>query len=138
MVASLPLCIPSILLNREGVGQSEGRESVYNPSYTKLANATLVQSIARNVSEKPNASPSNFTAAGGSTGKSTPSGGQPHTEISGLENLRKNMASEGISTRATELIAGARRTGSIANYESAWRKWASWCNKQQVDPLNAL
>ena len=106
---------------------------MYNPSHTKLANTTLVRSIARNVSEKSNASPSNFTATGGSTGKSTPSGGQPYTEISGLENLRKNMASEGISMRATELIAGARRTGSIANYESAWRKWASWCNKQQVD-----
>ena len=42
VVASLPLCIPSILLNGEGVSQSEG--SVYNPSHTKLANTTLVRS----------------------------------------------------------------------------------------------
>ena len=53
---------------------------------------------------------------------------------SGLESFRQNLASEGISERAAELIAGNRRPGTLFNYKSARRKWVSWCGEREINP----
>ena len=45
------------------------------------------------------------------------------------------MAKEGISERASNLILSSRREGANSNYCSSWNKWASWCDKQKVDPF---
>ena len=44
------------------------------------------------------------------------------------------MASKGISARAAELVAGARRPDTTFNYESTWRKWVSWCSEREINP----
>ena len=44
------------------------------------------------------------------------------------------MASEGISERATELIAGARRPGTSFNYELVWCKWVGWYSEREINP----
>ena len=44
--------------------------------------------------------------------------------------LDQEKSSKGISERAIDLISNARRTGSQSNYESAWRKWGSWCHRK--------
>ena len=45
------------------------------------------------------------------------------------------MAKERISERASNLILLSRREGTNSNYCSSWNKWASWCDKQKVDPF---
>ena len=35
----------------------------------------------------------------------------------------------------TRLITKSRRTGTLGNYESAWKKSTSWCDRQKIDPL---
>ena len=54
-----------------------------------------------------------------------------------MENYRKTLEIEGISSSATRLISMSRRVGSIAGYESAWNKWISWCCRQQIHPVRA-
>ena len=52
-----------------------------------------------------------------SSGPGAPSRREQNPTTSGLESFRQSLASEGISERATELIAGARRPGTSFNYE---------------------
>ena len=55
--------------------------------------------------------------------------------FSGMDGFRERLATEGISEQATMLITNARRSGSVSNYESSWRKWSGWCLQRQVDPF---
>lgn len=48
--------------------------------------------------------------------------------------FRRQLSSEGISEQAIKLISASRRKNTISRYESAWRKWSSWCN-EQIDPF---
>jgi len=34
------------------------------------------------------------------------------------------------------LQISSQKQGTNANYESAWRRWSNWCDKQQVDPFS--
>jgi len=52
-----------------------------------------------------------------------------------MDNVRKNLLSQGISERASELIISSRREGTNTNYSSAWNKWSSWCSERQADPF---
>ena len=46
-------------------------------------------------------------------------------KVSGMACLRTSLQAEGISEKAAILISSARREGTNAHYESAWRKYAS-------------
>ena len=56
-------------------------------------------------------------------------------DTSGLVGFRKTLLCEGISENASHIIANSRRKG---NYESAWRKWASWGVERKIDPFRHL
>ena len=58
-------------------------------------------------------------------------------KFSGMENYRKNLEIEGISSSEAKRISLSRRPGSFAGCESAWNKWASWWCRQQIDPVCA-
>ena len=45
--------------------------------------------------------------------------------------------SEGVSKLAATLTSNSRRSGSISNYPSAWRKWASYCYEREVNPFTS-
>ena len=47
------------------------------------------------------------------------------------------MQEEGISKAASDLISKLRRPNSNANYESSWRKWASWCSRRETDSFSS-
>ena len=52
---------------------------------------------------------------------------------SGVDHIRERLLKKGVSETAAKLIANTRRTNLQTNYNSSWRMWASWCDKQQVD-----
>ena len=55
----------------------------------------------------------------------------------GMDDLRKALEGEGVSKLAATLIANSRRSESISNYHSAWRKWVSWCCEREVNPFTS-
>ena len=121
----LRLCIPSILLNRKGTCQN--KEGPISSSYrnTCMANSVVVRSITRNVgATSHNSTQSDHTVTRSSWAKAPFAGRQP-TTVGGMEGFRKASEGEGISKLAATLITNSRRSGSISNYQSAWRKWAS-------------
>ena len=58
-------------------------------------------------------------------------------DTSGLVCFRKTRFCEGISENAFHIITNCRRKGTLSNYESAWRKWASWCLERKFYPFQA-
>jgi len=69
--------------------------------------------------------------------RNTPPGTKRNIVISGVEGVRGRVASEGISEHAADLVVGSWRDGTKVAYNSAWSKWGSWCNPQQIDPFQA-
>ena len=39
---------------------------------------------------------------------------------------------------AATLTINSRRSGSTSNYQSAWRKWASWCYERKVYTFRSI
>ena len=54
---------------------------------------------------------------------------------SGMVSFREKLLAEGISEKAALLITDARKGGTKNHYESAWRKWGSWCHGRNLDPF---
>ena len=85
-------------------------------------------------------SESNYVTSGSRFAKRSPReassfSNQSHTTLSGMDNFRKRLATEGISEKVASLISDSRRSGTKSDYESSWRKWDSWCFGRQVDPI---
>ena len=133
----LRVCIPSILLNRKGTCQSKEGPVSSSYSNTCMANSAMVRSITRNVgSTSHNSTQSDRTVTRSSGAKAPFAGRQPAT-VRGMEGFKRALEGQGVSKLAATLITNSRRSGSISNYQSAWRKWASWCCEREVDPFTS-
>ena len=103
-----------------------------------MASAILVPDSARDVHTGPNSSP---IKQGRSVGKPnngiSPFGRERKSSASGMGCFRKHLASEGISNEASELISKSMRSGTLSNYESAWRKLVGWCSERNFDPVQS-
>ena len=59
------------------------------------------------------------------------------SKTGGLDSFRARLQEEGISNAVSDLISRSRRSNSNANYESSWRKWASWCSRRETDSFSS-
>ena len=128
------ICFSPFFNDRESSIKGQNKEGGCNSNNTKLASTTLLQSSSGIICNRTSASTSVKQHLSKSSGPSTPSGREQNPKTSDLESFRQSLASEGISARAAELIAGARRPGTSFNYESAWGKWVSWCGEREINP----
>ena len=55
----------------------------------------------------------------------------------GMDGFRKKSSVERISEESAAHIANARRTGTNTHFESAWRKWSSWCSQRLINSFKA-
>ncbi|XP_038059669.1 uncharacterized protein LOC119730724 isoform X1 [Patiria miniata] len=74
----------------------------------------------------PSASPQLVTSS--STDRPPPTGR--------MEVIRANLSSEGLSQTVSATILASWRPQSNAQYNSAWRRWASWCLQRKLDPVH--
>ena len=102
--------------NLESSIKGQSRGGGCNSNKTNLARTTLAQSVSRIICNRTSAFTSVKQHLGESSRSSTPSCCEPHSKTSGLESVRQSVTSEGISGRAAELTAGARRPGASFNY----------------------
>ena len=54
-----------------------------------------------------------------------------------LAYLGQSLRNRGVSAEAEELIFSAWRGSTNKNYDSAWKKWESWCSDRNVNPISA-
>ena len=66
-----------------------------------------------------------------------PPSGESRSNSGCLEGVREQDFTSEISGKAKQLLNKCRRDSSKATYEVPWRKWLSWCDGRQVDPLQA-
>ena len=132
----LQVCIPFILLNRKGTCQNK-EVPVSSYHNTSMANSAMVRSITRNVgSTSHNSTQSDYIVTRPSRAKA-PFAERQSATIGGIEGMKKSLNGEGVSTLGATLITNSRRSGSISNYQSAWRKWASWFCEREVNPFTS-
>ena len=95
----------------------------------------MVRSTTRNVSSTShNFLQSDYIVTRPSETKTAFAGRQPVT-VGSIEGFRKSLEGEGVSKLAATLITNSRRSRSIYNYQSAWRKRASWFCEREVNPF---
>ena len=67
--------------------------------------------------------------------KSTPSDFKQNSSAECLVDFREEMAGGKVSGRVKSLWAESRTAGTRANYNSAWKKFCSWCDEREIDPV---
>ena len=107
---------------------------INNPS---LGNTSLVSKDFEHVNQE-----SYFAALEkGPSEKSQRGNSSPRLEqdfkTGGLDGFRARLQEEGISKAASDLISKSRRPNCNANYESSWKKWASWCSRRETDSFSS-
>ena len=135
VVKRAAICIPTILPNREGDSKGNTGSSRVDSHCPTLDSTDLVSLTTRKSGRKPNKN-SNQAKVVIKSQRGNPSTiGKQNPQVSGMENLRKNLQDKGISERAAKLITTARSIGTRENYNTAWRKFHSWCSGRKIDPF---
>ena len=130
------LCISPILIDNTNLEQSVERQSGKDDfNNTSLAKSALVSRGSQIINRKTSLDSLPKGPVNKSNRFNPPSRVKSVSHISGLGGYGKSLSNQGISKGAAELISKARRAGSLSNYESAWKKWSSWCGERQIDPF---
>ena len=119
--------------------ESPGREVRSSPpDNPSLASTKLVPSSSGNVSgNSKSPSPTIGHPPESSTGVTSISGAEPpHT--SHLASFRDFLKTSGLSEDAQRIYCASWRGGTAKLYESAWRKWFSWCRAREINPFQAI
>ena len=130
------LPISPLLYDSTLPGQVLQREGNSGDSNTNMAKPIVVSHAVGNGSTVANTSATITRHAGVSRWRSTPSVGPTGPTVSGVESVRQQALATGVSIEAANLLAEhSWRKGTRCTYESAWRKWNSWCVSREIDPL---
>ena len=132
--SQIRVCFPTICTDWKNSPKGETGSMFDANSYTSMARPTMVPKFAKNVSEKSSTSPFIQRSFEGPSRERTPSNPEQLTPLSGMDHLRQNLLAEGLSKRSSDLITNSRRMSSVKHYESAWKKWGSWCAKREISP----
>ena len=53
-----------------------------------------------------------------------------------LEVIKRRQQTEGISEETSQLLAAGWSRGTTTTYQSAWKRWNSWCSGWQINPIS--
>ena len=138
LVTQTPVCFSPILHDSKSSQQNTQGTSpqahINNPS---LDNTSLVSKDFEHVNQESYfAALEKGPSEKSQRGNSSPSPEQD-SKTGGLDGFRARLQEEEISKAASDLISKSRRPNSNANYESSWRKWASWCSRRETDSFSS-
>lgn len=72
-----------------------------------------------------------------SSAGTTPPDPEPSPCSSRVAHIRNTLSNQGISQESADIICKSWRKGTAKSYDSAWRRWVSWCDQRSVDPFSA-
>ena len=132
----IPICVSPILHDKSGTKQSqEGKSGTNDNNNSSMASSALVLSTPGDVNSQPNLNSTTVRSANKLDGSKTPISTEKETATGGMVSFRERLKSSGLSESARNLVSHSRREGTLANYESSWRLWSSWCREQSIDPV---
>lgn len=125
----------SVFSNTKSIEENSSRGSNFVSNNSSLANPSMVSLGSSIVNRESYINSKNKKSFTEPSKRTTSTSFEQNPSISGLDTFRKQLSEEGISEKAATLITASRRKGTLSHYESAWRKWSSWCYKRKVDPV---
>ena len=130
------LRIPTILPNRQMSKEDQGGESITDSGSSCVEGSAVVLGIAGTTDRLPSDPTRQSNAAERPIRQATSSGYSRTAATSCLEVIRHSQQAEGISREASQLLAAGWSKGTNTTYQSAWRRWDSWCSERQIDPIS--
>ena len=133
LVKGTELCLPPVLPDHEGAGQAAGIQRGTVSSHAVVAHTGLVFHPPGHVSVVTGSSAHEQQSPIRASWRDTPADLEQDSSVSRVACIKRSLQSEGICANASKLILAAWRPGTNAIYNSAWRKWHSWCLGRKVD-----
>lgn len=132
---NIGICTPTMVPDYKGANENTDGRSNSGANYSPMENPTLVPYDLGHDDRLPNTS-SKHPRPGhpisklqlSSVGNSAPTGC--------MEGLRQQFEAREIPSNAVDLILSSWRSKTNANYNSAWRKWESWCKQRGAHPFS--
>ena len=129
--ASVRGYVNPLVLAIKSAEESSRRKGDSGGGSSFLANTALVSSTSAHVNRCTEMLTTEL-ASSDSQLQSTDTGTQKPSETGHLDHFRKALSENGISEEAGELLTASWRQGTNKNYDSAWRKWESWCQERDI------
>jgi len=130
------LCLPSFLPSRQMYQEGQRRQSISDTGSPSLEVTTVVSSITGAVSGLSPVASTDTNTLVRPIRPVSPSNDNRAVTVSRLEAIRHRQQAEGISSEASQLLAAGWSRGTNSTYESAWRRWDSWCSERHIDPIS--
>ena len=127
------LCVSPILPHNTNAREIERERGGINLSDSSVAHSGLVSQLVGHVGVPPRSSTSDPESPSRSAGRDTSSNCEPNSSFGRVACIKQSLQSKGICADASELILAAWRPGTNAVYNSAWKKWHSWCVGREID-----
>ena len=127
------ICLPTICPSREMSPESTGRESNSCFSSTNMECSSMVPGPSGAFDQRP-ITPSQEKGLAHRPIQQIPPNGR--SAISRLESVRRQHNDMGVSERSSEFIMAGWSTGTNTAYQSAWKRWCSWCAERKIDLLS--
>ena len=127
------VCQPPLELDRQSSAQNTGTESPSYSGSSSLENPTVVSQLDSN----PDRHPSTDSVSEQSDNTITPisqTSNEPST--SRVACLRGHFRNQGVSEEGSELLLASWRQKSSKSYDGMFRRWVSWCDQWQLDPVS--
>ena len=133
LVSMERVCQSTMELDRQGAGTDKTPKSQTGDSHTSLELTSMVPNIAGDADRHPKAD----SPEGESDSTITPrSDARCDTPASHVDYLRGRYRECQLSEEASKLLLASWREKSSKSYDSLFRKWLSWCNERNSDPVS--
>ena len=129
------ICFSSFFSKRSSLQQSAKGESDFVSNYPSLANTITVSTTVTTHSASTIAPTKNSEYFIKYKQKKASLDRAGKLTTSGVDSLMERLQVGLVLEDSVALITNARRSGTNAHYESAWRKWHSWSSKRKVYPI---
>ena len=105
-------------------------QGLSDTSSTCVEVTAVVSGFTRPISRLSSDAPTTTEAFVGPIWQTALSDGNRTATISRLETIKHRQQAEGISSKASQLLAAGWSKSTNSTYESAWKRWDSWCSER--------
>ena len=138
MGSRAPICISPLRSNRSLPAESTQRaDEITTADSPNLASPNLVPSSTVNAEQQSSDPPIISRPTPESSAGAAPVDPERPSYASRVAHIRNTLSNQGISQESADIICKSWRKGTTKSYESAWKRWVSWCEQRNTNPLSA-
>ena len=128
------LCQPSLVPYPQVFGTSSSTGSENSADNSLVDYSTLVPSSSGNARGLPLPSSQHPRSSNSPSGETVHNGSGSPT-VNRMAHLRSTFSSQGLSSKASELLLSSWRSKTNQSYNSLCSKWISWCQPRDRNPF---